>query len=372
MAIDSTRNADYQEASIARWGGAEAAKAIATCPVGHRVWEASHEMGWADTHEDILARPPKAWLIEGWLGPGDIGMLFGAPGTGKTFVALDLALDAALGQPAGGGMFAIARRLSVAYCTGEGGAGLGDRLRAAAQARRLVAGDLPGLTLWTAQPQLFDAGDAGAASWVAAVQAAGDKPDIVILDTLHGATAGADENSARDMGTVLGSVRYIRDSLGCAVLLVHHANKSGGYRGSSALHGAVDLMARTDGDGEGWRLTCEKLKDGRQWEPTGFRLVSCGGSATVEWTGSVSGGPERDTLGDTIITWLGGKEQAGQHFDARAIAAGLGRATGDSQMRTLNRTLSAMVRAKRLSKAGDGRAGSPYTYAVDVAAGQLL
>ena len=53
MAIDSTRNADYQEASIARWGGAEAAKAIATCPVGHRVWEASHEMGWADTHEDI-------------------------------------------------------------------------------------------------------------------------------------------------------------------------------------------------------------------------------------------------------------------------------------------------------------------------------
>jgi hypothetical protein len=319
----------------------------------------------------MLARPPKQWLIEGWLGLGDIGMLFGAPGTGKTFVALDLALDAALGQAAAGGMFAIARRLNVAYATSEGGGGLGDRLRAAALARRLDR-DLPGLTLWTAQPQLFEAGDVGAASWVAAVQAAGDAPDVVILDTLHGATAGADENSARDMGTVLGSVRFIRDTLGCAVLLVHHANKQGGYRGSSALHGAVDLMARTDGDGDSWRLTCEKLKDGRQWEPVGFRLVSGGGSATVEWTGSVSGGPERDTLGDALIAWLGGPERAGQHLDARAIAAGLGRATGDSQMRTLNRTLSAMVGAQRLSRAGDGRAGSPYTYAVDVAAGQLL
>lgn len=321
---------------------------------------------------DMLARPPKAWLIDGWLGLGDIGMLFGAPGTGKTFVALDLALDAVTGQAAGGGAFALSRRLSVAYCTGEGGGGLADRLRAAVRARRLDGDGLTGLTLWTAQPQLFGDGPSGAASWVAAAQAAGDAPDIVILDTLHGATAGADENSARDMGQVLGSVRYIRDTLGCAVLLVHHANKQGGYRGSSALHGAVDLMARTDGDGDNWRLVCEKLKDGRQWEPLGFRLLEGGGSAVVDWTGPVSAGPERDSLADAVITWLGAAAQAGSHFDARAIAAGLGRDTTNNAMRVLNRTLSTMAQSRRLTRIGDGRLGSPYRYTIDVAAGQLL
>ena len=321
---------------------------------------------------DMLSRPPKAWLIDGWLGLGDIGMLFGAPGTGKTFVALDLALDAVTGQAAGGGAFGIGRRLSVAYATGEGGGGLADRLRAAVRARRLDGDALTGLTLWTAQPQLFDAGPSGAASWVAAAQAAGDAPDIVILDTLHGATAGADENSARDMGQVLGSVRYIRDALGCAVLLVHHANKQGGYRGSSALHGAVDLMARTDGDGDAWRLVCEKLKDGRQWEPLGFRLAEGGGSAVVEWTGPVSAGPERDSLADGVITWLGAAAQAGSHFDARQLAAGLGRDTTNNAMRVLNRTLSTMAQNGRLTRIGDGRLGSPYRYTIDVAKGQLL
>ena len=336
---------------------------------------APQQDGWAGHRHslaDMLSRPPKAWLIDGWLGLGDIGMLFGAPGTGKTFVALDLALDAVTGQAFAGGSFAMGRRLSVAYATGEGGGGLADRLRAAVRARRLDGDGLTGLTLWTAQPQLFADGPSGAAAWVAAAQAAGDAPDIVILDTLHGATAGADENSARDMGQVLGSVRYIRDTLGCAVLLVHHANKQGGYRGSSALHGAVDVMARTDGDGDAWRLICEKLKDGRAWEPLGFRLLEGGGSAVVEWTGSVSAGPERDSLADAVITWLGAAAQAGSHFDARQLAAGLGRATSDSQMRTLNRCLSVMVQGKRLVRTGGGRAGDAYKYGIDVGAGQLL
>jgi hypothetical protein len=117
---------------------------------------------------------------------------------------------------------------------------------------------------------------------------------------------------------------------------------------------------------------CEKLKDGRQWEPLGFRLLEGGGSATVEWTGPVSAGPERDSLADGVITWLGAAERMGTYHDARQLAAGLGRATSDSQMRTLNRCLSVMVQGKRLVRTGGGRAGDAYKYGIDIGAGQLL
>lgn len=297
-------------------------------------------------------------------------MIFGAPGTGKTFVALDLALDAVMGRAAGGGIFAVERPLIVDYATSEGASGLADRLRAAVGARGLDPRHA-GLRIWTLQPQLFDSGPSGAAGWVESVQMAGDRPDLVIIDTLHGATAGADENSARDMGMVLASVKHIRDMLGCAVLLVHHANKQGSYRGSSALHGAVDFMGQIDGDGDNWSLTCAKLKDGRGWEPQGYRLMETGESAIVEWTGPLSAGPERDSLAESITTWLGGADRIGTYHDAPQIASGLSRETTDNAMRVLKRALCSLVAGKQILRQGDGRRGTPYVYGIDLSAGQL-
>jgi hypothetical protein len=196
------------------------------------------------------------------------------------------------------------------------------------------------------------------------VQAAAVGPDIVILDTLHGATAGADENSARDMGVVLGSVRYIRAALGCAVLLVHHANKSGGYRGSSALHGAVDLMVRCEQD-DGLRLSCEKLKDGAPWQPQNFRLSAAdgGASAVVEWDGPAQ--DDSQVLGREILGWMAEQPDAQQAdgWDARTIAVGLGMDGSRNVVREINATLRGMLGSK-LTRAGAGVKGDAYRYAV--------
>ena len=317
---------------------------------------------WVRSFQDMLAQQPPQWLIAGWLAPGDIGMLYGTPGTGKTFVALDIAISAVLGKAAGGGQWAIPRPLRVAYATSEGLSGLGGRLRAIGQRRGLLGMELPGLAICAQLPQLFSAGDDGAVAWATAVQAAG--PDIVILDTLHGATAGADENSARDMGIVLGSVRYIRDALGCAVLLVHHANKAGGYRGSSALHGAVDLMARCESD-DGLRLSCEKLKDGAPWQPQNFRLSAAdgGASAVVEWDGPAQ--DDSQVLGREILGWMAEQPDAQQAdgWDARTIAVGLGMDGSRNVVREINATLRGMLGSK-LARAGAGVKGDAYRYAV--------
>ena len=68
---------------------------------------------------------------------------------------------------------------------------------------------------------------------------------LVIVDTLHKNTAGADENSSQDMGIAIGSATTIAMQTAAAVLLVHHTGHNGEHpRGASSLSQDVDFMAR--------------------------------------------------------------------------------------------------------------------------------
>lgn len=237
----------------------------------------------------VTAMPTKPWLVDQIIGPGDLGMIFGAPGSGKTFVALDLAFSACLGKDFAG-RFEVSRPLTVAYAAGEGGSGLAQRFQAAAEYYGVIDSDLPNLHIFTTVPQLYDSKDpCNAAQFVieyAEAQAADEVAplDLLILDTLHSVTSGADENSAQHMGEVLRQAKRISDSLGCAIILVHHSNKAGtGERGSSALRGAMDTMIEVKEVGNGRVMTCEKLKDGEQWKPQTFDLIAKADSVRVDW-----------------------------------------------------------------------------------------
>lgn len=249
---------------------------------------------------DLLAMPPKQWLVDQVIGVGDVAMLYGPPGSGKSFVVIDLIFAACLGWQ-WARRFTVDRPLAVAYCAGEGVSGLPQRFAAAAQHFGVQA--LPGFTFFDLAPQLFtaerDAGSVAAdgigrfvSEWQER-QAAGHVGalDLLIVDTLHSATAGADENSAQDMGRVLKAVKVAARALGCAVLLVHHTNKAGtGERGSSALRGAMDCMVEVKPAAGKFALACEKLKDGAAWKPQTFDLVQVG-SADGEEGGEVYSAP---------------------------------------------------------------------------------
>ena len=245
---------------------------------------------------DLLAMPPKEWLIDQVIGAQDMVMVYGPPGSGKTFLVIDLVFAACLGSQ-WATRFDVSRPLTVAYCAGEGVSGLPARFAAAAEFHGVSSSSLPNFHFYKTIPQLYhkegrdtfppaDHVRRFVADWLARD---GGPLDLLVIDTLHAASVGAEENSASDMGLVLQAVRHASNDLGCAVLLVHHTNKGGSAeRGSSALRGAMDAMISVKKISEETTsskgaVTCEKLKDGEGWKPQTFDLVSLADSVRVWW-----------------------------------------------------------------------------------------
>jgi len=74
----------------------------------------------------------------------------------------------------------------------------------------------------------------------------------VIIDTFAKliATAGGDENSAKDQGLVFANVQRVKNATDTHVALIGHTGKdeSRGARGSNAILGDVDVMVSVSGD----------------------------------------------------------------------------------------------------------------------------
>jgi hypothetical protein len=282
------------------------------------------------TLSDLLSMPPKQWLVDQVIGAGDVAMIYGPPGSGKTFVIIDLIFSACLGRQFAN-RFSVDRPLNVAYCAGEGTSGLPARFAAAATYYGVT--EMPNFTFFEEVPQLFY--DERMATDVASMeqfilewqerQLVGDAPplDLLVIDTLHSATVGADENSAQDMGRALALAKLATKTLGCAVLLVHHSNRAGtGERGSSALRGAMDAMIEIKQVGGKFAMQCEKLKDGEKWKAQPFDFVAIANSVRVWWDEPSVLAAEQVAPSTKLMTVL--QEQPEMKFTAKQLAEALG------------------------------------------------
>ena len=70
-------------------------------------------------------------------------------------------------------------------------------------------------------------------------------PVVVVVDTLmaYGSGTVEDENSSAQMQPLVQGLTDLAHQGTAAWLIVHHTNKAGGYRGSTAIGGAVDVLA---------------------------------------------------------------------------------------------------------------------------------
>lgn len=203
---------------------------------------------------DLRARPRADALIGETGGkillPAGITMLYGGPKCGKSFLALDWALCVATGTEWQGYPVHAG---PVVYVFGEGDEDLLDRLDAWAEYHdhpdlsrfhMVDAIDTP-LHLWQRDGTPLDA-----ATFADEVTASlpDEHPALLVFDTVARCTVGANENASQDMGIVMQSLAGIKARTGAAILLVHHATKQkadngqGVYRGSTAIHGAVNAL----------------------------------------------------------------------------------------------------------------------------------
>jgi hypothetical protein len=317
---------------------------------------------------DLIAMPAKEWLIDQICGRGDLVMIYGLPGCGKSFWTIDMMIASALGQQFAR-RFDVARPLNVAYTAGEGISGLPSRFQAALEHYGVT--DVPNFTFFATTPQLYESEDIAFTTsitkfineWQARQEAGQAQPlDLLVIDTLHSATAGADENSAKDMGIVLNLAKKATLELGCAVVLVHHTNKGGtAERGSSSLRGAMDCMIEIKRISENNTNTkaimrCAKLKDGEAWKDQTFDLAAMGDSVRVWWdepSDASEGDKRKSETAREILELLA--EKPDRSLPTKKIASVIAKSEA-----AVNRVLARLVKDKYINRDEDKRNTAIY------------
>lgn len=296
------------------------------------------------------------YVLKGLLQRKSYAVLYSDPGQGKSFVTLDIAYHVAAGQPWRGHRVIQG---PVIYCAFEGTGGMAKRVAALEQ----HYGSLEGVPLviepagWNLRDQRDRIAFAQRIAEIMQHEFNEAHPALIVVDTFARAIPSADENSAGDVGEFNKAIEDLIQRTGACVLVLHHRNKSGGMRGSSALLAAVETQLEID---EG-RIVARKQRDVDTGDPVGFELRPVqvgidadGDTITSCVVVSASGAPQaaRTPTGNAGHAWtalcdLSGPGNAAVALEAlrpafRAKAYPTG--TSDDNARiALNRALSALL-----------------------------
>ena len=182
------------------------------------------------------------YLIKGVLTKGEQSLLIGESQSGKSFVAIDMAMAIARGVEWFGRK---TRRGGVIYQAGESAVGVRRRrVPAYMQHNGLSYKDPIPFVLLERPLDLYtndehvDQFIEECGYWASTFSF---PLELITIDTFNKATPGANENDGKDMGVVLARCDRIRQATGAHVQLVHHLNASGTKaRGHTSLFANVE------------------------------------------------------------------------------------------------------------------------------------
>lgn len=210
-------------------------------------------------------RPPE-WLIPGFLPAGAYAQLVGAPGSFKTFIAVDIALSIATGVnfPWEGNWGAIGNSGPVLFSIGEGRPEFKRRVQA--WEKRWWGGrKVEGIVLADPVPLISEDLDPYL-DGALAMNEGGYK--LVVIDTVGRAMQGVNENAQEHASAFTKMVEKIQRELGATVLALHHTgHDTGRARGSSVFHGDPDTIVILERAGKDMtvEMSMVKQKDGAEW-----------------------------------------------------------------------------------------------------------
>lgn len=220
---------------------------------------------------------PTDWLIEGVLEAEALSVMFGEPGSYKSFMALSWALSIATGKEWFGHKV---KQGPVFMFIGEGHSGCAKRIAAWVIGAETEVQNAQ-VYISTAPVQMLDIESAQrAAEAITSLIELYGKPALVIFDTLARNFGPGDENSTADMTRFIATLDTCIGNDFTRLLIHHtgHGDKSRG-RGSSVLKAAVDAEYRLAVQDKNITLSCEKMKDAERFKPLSFKpeIVTVGG-----------------------------------------------------------------------------------------------
>ena len=201
---------------------------------------------------------PKAeWLVKDILLDGGIATIYGESGSTKSFLAIDLAMNLAIGSEWFG--LDVNRKIPVIYTALEGFGGVVKRIKGWCKRNEITPDNV------FVDNDALLLGELGSVQgFINSYKAKNFDRGLVIIDTLNMAIPDIEENSAASMSGVISKAKLIAEKLNSTVLIIHHSGKdeSKGMRGSSSLKASMDTIIYVkQGSNGSCHWTLEKSKD---------------------------------------------------------------------------------------------------------------
>jgi hypothetical protein len=215
----------------------------------------------------VEAPPP---LVEGILPSDSHVQLFGASGSYKSFVALDLACHVATGLDWHG--HSVKRGLVVYVCA-EGGFGM--KARVAAWKRSYNYSGKLGVYFFCSRVAITPKQSDVAALISRILTKLPSQPSLVILDTKARNYEG-NENATEDESLFVVGCDLLRAAFGACIFVVHHTGwtEADRGRGSSAAYAALDTEIQCSKDAARVTLHCTKQKDSEAFQDLAFEAIA--------------------------------------------------------------------------------------------------
>lgn len=218
-------------------------------------------------------RPP-SWLVRDAIPVESYCLMHGAPGTFKTFLALDMALTVATGGNwPWQGCWTAEESGPVLFSVGEGRAGISHRVQAWEKVHLggkrasnfFLADPVPNITE-DLEPFLDGA-----------LELSPNGYRLVVIDTVGRAMQGTNENAQEYASQFTRMVETLIREFGCAVLALHHEGvESGRARGSTVFVGDPDVILRVERQEKATTVSVSgvKNKDGPELQRRWIKLAA--------------------------------------------------------------------------------------------------
>jgi hypothetical protein len=213
------------------------------------------------TRDDVKReRPPISWIVENMVVSDSLSMITGDAGSGKTWASLDMAVSIARGEEWIGLKTIQGPVLIIDEESGDH--------RLSTRLKKILEGH-------------NDSDENPTEIYYSSMCGADIKSDkdlleiekfileknikFCVIDALMDVVLGADENSVMEMMPAFSSLRKLSERVSAAFWVIHHNDKAGkGYRGSSAIKGAVDSMMEIikTPESDSFKLKSIKIRDG--------------------------------------------------------------------------------------------------------------